>query len=242
MHRPFIAQALGAGEPRALARIVVELAHLHRDDLALGVPGNPVSLPAPFGRIADAVDPATLAVEQQEEFTARFVGEDDRIDLAVIGQDGEEEFVETQQLIVVQAAVGTPGLAAAQGHLDHVEQPGVAPFKLFGSPAQLTFGQAVHGRLADQHDDGQREGGQRGEHEQADTQYQAVGETGFSEQGSAQTASPRRVGQWPMSCRPHADLSGQDSRAPPGQQAGIRARRRYRRAGRATPGAASGRW
>ena len=157
-HRPVIGQGHGTLEPRAFARVVVTLVHGDAFNLPVGVPGNPVGLPAPGCGIGYAVDPAPLLAHQQQDLASRFVGENDRRDFTVVGDDGEEELVEAQQLVMVDIGMLAPALATAQGHLDGLEQAAETGFELFGRQFHLGLGQAVDGRLADQVIEGKAEG------------------------------------------------------------------------------------
>ena len=154
-------QGHGTPEPRALAGVVAALPHFHFLDLPVLVPGDPVCLAAPFFRVADPVDPVAVTGQQQEDFPSRFVSKNDRADFAMIGDDGEEEFVETEQLRLLKIAADTPALTAAQRDFDGFEKPGNAGFELLGGQPHLAFRQPVYGRSADHLVEAEGENGQR---------------------------------------------------------------------------------
>src|SRR5574343_426615 len=190
VHAVVVGQGHGTLEPGTLAGVVVALAHLDRFDFAVLAPGDPVGLAAPFGRVADPVDPATVFGHQEQDFAAGFVGEDDRTDFAVVGDDREEEFVEAQQAGLVDVGVLAPALAAAQRHFDGLEQAGQAGFELLGGQLHLAFGQAGDGRPADQQVEAEREGGEREQDQQPVTGDQTVGETRLLEGNPVQHSFP----------------------------------------------------
>ena len=102
--------------------------------------------------------PSAGTPHQQQDLASRFVGENDRRDFTVVGDDGEEELVEAQQLVMVDIGMLAPALATAQGHLDGLEQAAETGFGLFGRQFHRGPGQAVDGRLADQVIEGKAEG------------------------------------------------------------------------------------
>ena len=107
----------------------------------------------------------------------------------MIGDDGKEEFVEAQQLVMVEIASLAPALAGAQRDFDGLEQAAEAHLELLGGAFHLRAGQAVHGGLADQQVERGSEGGECEQDEQADTQYQTVGKARLSEGNAVQHSS-----------------------------------------------------
>ncbi|TXT29340.1 MAG: hypothetical protein FD131_2501 [Rhodocyclaceae bacterium] len=87
----------------------------------------------------------------------------------MIGDDGEEILVETQQLGLVEIVIDAPAMAAAQGYFDGLEKVRDAGFELFCGEPHLRFGQSVDGGPADQLIQGEGEDGERKQDEQADT-------------------------------------------------------------------------
>ena len=144
-----IVQGHGALEPRPGARVVVAPAHFDLFDLPLCTPAYPVGLVAPVGRVADAIEPMAVGAAQQEKFAARFVGENDRGNVLVIGQDREKQFVEALQLAVVECAVAAPVATVVQADLDAFEEAVEACLELLRNQLHLGFGETVDGRPAE---------------------------------------------------------------------------------------------
>ena len=148
--RTVLRQRLRGLEPGAGARVVAEFAHLNRFDLPLARPGDPPTLPPPARRVADAIHPFLLGGLQQQDFTPALVGEDDRRDFRMIGDHGEEELVEAQQLVVLQAALFAPAAASVEGDFDALQQALHARLELLGGLPHLRVGQLGDGRRRDQ--------------------------------------------------------------------------------------------
>ncbi len=70
MYRQWFGQRHGALEPWTFPGVVVAFPHFDTLDLAILVPGDPESLVAPFGRIADAIEPVPVVCQQEESFAS----------------------------------------------------------------------------------------------------------------------------------------------------------------------------